>query len=60
MTMDAGEQTETEERAKAIYARQTIAWTGNAWDWDKASEEVKERLRAHARAGTNPPLPTEI
>ena len=51
---------EIEEKAKALYAAQTRAWSGTVWAWSKASDEVKEKFRAHARAGTHPPLPSEM
>lgn len=56
----SGTNSEIEERAKAIFETQTKGWTGNAWDWDKAGDEVQERFRAHARAQTRPPLASEI
>lgn len=51
---------EIEQRAKELYWAQSLAWSGNKWDWSKASEDVKEKFRAHASAGTRPPLPAEI
>lgn len=51
---------EIESKAKEKFEAQTLAWTGNVWDWNAASEEVKERFRIHARSNTRPPLPAEI
>lgn len=48
-----------EKAAQELYHAQTRAWSGSAWAWTKASDEVKEKFRAHARAGTRPPLPTD-
>ena len=49
-----------EKRAQELYHAQTRAWTGTAWSWTEASDEVKEKFRAHARNETRPPLPEEI
>lgn len=49
-----------EKKAQELYHAQSRAWSGTAWAWSKASEDVKEKFRAHARAGTHPPLPAEI
>jgi|GEM_PF-6142206 len=48
-----------EAQAQALYHAQTRAWSGTAWAWTKASDEVKEKFREHARNGTHPPLPGE-
>lgn len=45
--------------AQKLYHEQTRAWSGVAWEWTKADEEVKEKFRAHVLAGTRPPLPTD-
>ena len=49
-----------EKKAADLYRAQSKAWSGNEWPWSKASDEVKEKFRAHARNGTHPPLPAEI
>lgn len=44
----------TEEQAKAMFERQSKAWTGHVWDWDKAGEEVRQRFIKHVVDGTRP------
>lgn len=46
-----------ESRAETIYRQETVAWTGNEWDWAKASHEVREKFLQKARERQEPYLP---
>ena len=37
-----------EQRAKHLFEQQTLAVTGNVWDWLKASDEIKNKWRVRA------------
>lgn len=52
-------QPDIEKQAQELYHAQTRAWSGSAWSWTEASEEVKAKFRAHVLAGTRPALPTD-
>ena len=45
--------TELESKAKALYEEESHLWTGIAWNWDEASEEVKKRFLLIADGAIN-------
>lgn len=49
-----------EDIARSLYAADTAAATGTMWDWNKASDEVKERYLSMARCGKQPKSPDEL
>lgn len=53
--MDKSQTTESiEQKAKELFWAQSISFTGNKWDWNEASEEVKDGFRLHALNETRP------
>jgi hypothetical protein len=41
-----------EHKAKTLYESQSVLWTGHVWDWDDASDVIKDRWRELAKGCT--------
>jgi hypothetical protein len=54
------DEDQAEAAAKRLYERETQNLTGHTWDWNKASEAVKEKFRVRAKEGSRPKVLDDI